>query len=83
MFRSLAEAVRAAESQGTTLAAIALRAEAEDSGRPVADIREALGRALAVIRAGVDHRRRPPAAHAAPERPFAHGAAGALTAVRR
>ncbi|CAA9295626.1 MAG: L-serine dehydratase, alpha subunit [uncultured Gemmatimonadaceae bacterium] len=53
MFRSLAEAIRAAESRGTTLARVALEAEAEDSGRPEAEIRDALRRALAVMRGAV------------------------------
>jgi L-serine dehydratase len=53
MYRSLADAVRDAESQGTTLAAVALRAEADDSGRTVADIRSALLRALVVMRGAV------------------------------
>ena len=53
MYRSLAEAVRDADARGTTLAAVALAAEAEDSGRPVADIRAALARALAVMRHAV------------------------------
>ena len=53
MFKSLAEAVRAAESRGTTLARVALEAEAEDSGRPEAEIRDALRRALAVMRGAV------------------------------
>ena len=53
MYRSLADAARDAESRGTTLAAVALAAEAEDSGRTVADIRGALGRALAVMRHAV------------------------------
>ena len=53
MFRSLAEAIRAAEARGTTLARVALEAEAEDSGRPEAEIRDALGRALAVMRGAV------------------------------
>ena len=42
MYRSLADAVRDAESQGLTLAHVALAAESADSGRPVADIRDAL-----------------------------------------
>ncbi|CAA9347910.1 MAG: L-serine dehydratase, alpha subunit [uncultured Gemmatimonadaceae bacterium] len=53
MFKSLAEAIRAAESRGTTLARVALEAEAEDSGRPEAEIRDALRRALAVMRGAV------------------------------
>jgi L-serine dehydratase len=50
MYRSLAAAIAAAESEKLTLSAMALRAESEDSGRTVADIRAQLGRALAVMR---------------------------------
>ncbi len=53
MYRSLQEAVRDAEAQGLTLAQTALAAESADSGRPVADIRAALARALAVMRGAV------------------------------
>lgn len=53
MYRSLAEAVAAAEQRGTTLARVALAAEADDSGRPVEEIRDALRRALAVMRGAV------------------------------
>ncbi|MFL5563319.1 MAG: L-serine ammonia-lyase, iron-sulfur-dependent, subunit alpha [Gemmatimonadaceae bacterium] len=53
MYKSLAEAIRDAESRGATLAATALAAESEDTGRPVADIRAALGRALGVMRSAV------------------------------
>lgn len=53
MFRSLAEAIAVAERDGETLAAIALRQESEDQGRPVAEIRAALARALEVMRGAV------------------------------
>ena len=53
MYRSLQDAVRDAESQGTTLAAVALAAESADSGRPVEDIRASLRRALDVMRGAV------------------------------
>lgn len=53
MYKSLADAIRDAESKQTTLSAVALAAEAEDSGRPLADIRAALGRALEVMRGAV------------------------------
>ncbi len=53
MYRSLAEAVRDAESQGKTLAQVALDAESADSGRPIVDIRASLARALAVMRGAV------------------------------
>jgi L-serine dehydratase len=54
MFRSLADAIREAEAQNTTLSAVALAAESKDQGRTVADIREALRRALEVMRGAVD-----------------------------
>lgn len=50
MYTSLAEAIADAERQGKSLAACALELESRDQGRSVADIREALGRALAVMR---------------------------------
>lgn len=53
MYRSLADAIRDAESRRITLAQLALETEARDSGREVADIREALGRALAVMKHAV------------------------------
>jgi len=54
MFASLQEAVSTAERQERTLAAVALEAEAADQGRPVSEIRDALARALAVMRGAVD-----------------------------
>lgn len=54
MYRSLADAIRDAEAQGTTLSAMALAAEAKDQGRPVEEIRDALRRALVVMRGAVD-----------------------------
>lgn len=50
MYRSLAAAITAAEAQQMSLSAIALRAESEDSGRTVEDIRSQLGRALHIMR---------------------------------
>jgi L-serine dehydratase len=50
MYKSLADAIRAATEQDTTLARVALEAEAKDQGRDIADIRAALARALAVMR---------------------------------
>ncbi|HEY4131723.1 MAG TPA: L-serine ammonia-lyase, iron-sulfur-dependent, subunit alpha [Gemmatimonadaceae bacterium] len=49
MYRSLAAAVRDAEARGLTLSQLALQTESDDQGRPIAEIREALGRALAVM----------------------------------
>lgn len=54
MFRSIADAIREAESQGKTLAQLALETESDDQGRPVEEIRAALGRALAVMRDAVE-----------------------------
>ena len=53
MYRALAEAIADAERRGTTLARVALDREVEDSGRPLADIRDALRRALVVMRSAV------------------------------
>jgi L-serine dehydratase len=50
MYRSLAAAIKVAEAEGLSLSAVALRAESEDSGRTVADIRSQLKRALDVMR---------------------------------
>lgn len=54
MYRSLADAIRDAESRGVPLSTVALEAEATDQGRAVPDIREALQRALGVMRDAVD-----------------------------
>src|SRR5688500_19876125 len=53
MYHALADAIRDAEASGKTLAQVALEAESRDQGRPVAEIRDALGRALAVMRGAV------------------------------
>jgi L-serine dehydratase len=50
MYRSLATAIAAAEAANQSLSAVALKAESEDSGRTVADIRSQLKRALDVMR---------------------------------
>jgi L-serine dehydratase len=54
MYLSLHDAIRDAESRQTTLATVALEIESRDQGRTVEDIREALGRALAVMRHAVE-----------------------------
>jgi L-serine dehydratase len=54
MYRALADAIRDAEQRGTTLSAVALAAESADQGRPIEEIRAALGRALAVMRGAVE-----------------------------
>src|SRR5690348_10591928 len=53
MYHSLADAIRDATARNTTLAVVALEAESRDQGRPVAEIREALGRALSIMRGAV------------------------------
>lgn len=54
MYLSLHEAIRDAEARGTTLATVALEIESRDRGRTIADIRDALGRALVVMRHAVE-----------------------------
>jgi L-serine dehydratase len=54
MYKSLADAIRDAEANGKSLSQVALEAESKDQGRPVADIRDALRRALAVMRGAVE-----------------------------
>lgn len=53
MYRSLQHAIRDAETQGITLGQLALNTEAKDQGRPVAEIRAALARALEVMRGAI------------------------------
>jgi L-serine dehydratase len=53
MYKSLAEAIRDAETQGIPLGQLALETESKDQGRTVADIRSALQRALNVMRSAV------------------------------
>ena len=53
MYRSLADAIRDAEARGITLAKLALELEAKDQGRPVQEIRDALARALAVMKGAI------------------------------
>ncbi|MFM9013575.1 MAG: L-serine ammonia-lyase, iron-sulfur-dependent, subunit alpha [Gemmatimonadota bacterium] len=54
MYHSLHEAIADAEARGVSLATAALDIEARDQGRPVAEIREALLRALNVMRGAVE-----------------------------
>ena len=54
MYLSLHEAIRDAEARGVTLATVALEIESRDQGRTIEDIREVLGRALAVMRHAVE-----------------------------
>lgn len=53
MYHSLATAIQDAETRGLSLSAVALEAESLDNGRSVAEIRQVLGRALAVMRQAV------------------------------
>ncbi len=53
MYRSLQEAIRDATRQGITLSRLALDTEAEDQARPVSEIRDALRRALHVMRGAI------------------------------
>ncbi len=55
MYKSLGEAIRDAESTGVSLGTLALERESQDQGRPVADIRAALARALVVMREAIGH----------------------------
>lgn len=54
MYHSLHDAIADAEARGVSLATAALDIEARDQGRPVAEIREALLRALHVMRGAVE-----------------------------
>jgi L-serine dehydratase len=54
MYRSLTAAVRDAESRGLSLSALALATESDDQGRSIDDIREALRRALHVMRGAIE-----------------------------
>jgi L-serine dehydratase len=53
MYRSLHQAIADAERQQKSLAQLALETEARDQGRPIAEIRDALRRALTVMRDAV------------------------------
>lgn len=53
MYRNLAEAIRDAEARGVTLSTVALELEAKDQGRTVESIRDALRRALVIMREAV------------------------------
>lgn len=53
MYRSLQHAIRDAETQGITLARLALETESKDQARPVEEIRAVLARALGVMRGAI------------------------------
>lgn len=54
MYRSLAEAVKDATELGIPLSRLALETESDDQGRPVAEIRDVLHRALTVMKGAVE-----------------------------
>jgi L-serine dehydratase len=54
MYHSLAEAIADAEARGTTLSQVALEIESRDQGRSIEDIRDALQRALTVMRHAIE-----------------------------
>jgi len=53
MYRALAEAIRDAAAGGRSLAQLAIETEAADQGRPADEIRDALSRALHVMRSAI------------------------------
>jgi L-serine dehydratase len=54
LYKALADAIRDAESAKMSLAEVALSAESRDQGRPIAEIRAALKRALDVMRSAIE-----------------------------
>jgi L-serine dehydratase len=54
VYKALADAIKDAEREKKSLAQVALAAESRDQGRPVADIRAALQRALDVMRSAIE-----------------------------
>lgn len=54
MYSSLAAAIRDAEAQRKSLGVLALETESRDQARPIAEIRDALARALHVMRRAID-----------------------------
>jgi L-serine dehydratase len=54
VYKALADAIKDAERENKSLAEVALAAESRDQGRPVADIRAALLRALVVMRGAIE-----------------------------
>jgi L-serine dehydratase len=54
VYKALADAIGDAEKEKKTLAEVALATEARDQGRPVAEIRAALQRALEVMRSAIE-----------------------------
>ncbi len=54
MYKALADAIAEAEKTNTSLAEVALAAESRDQGRPIAEIRAVLKRALDVMRSAIE-----------------------------
>ena len=54
MYKALADAIKDAARENKTLAQVALEAEARDQGKQISDIREALNRALVVMRGAIE-----------------------------
>jgi L-serine dehydratase len=54
VYSSLAAAIRDAEAQKKSLGVLALEVESRDQARPVSEIRDALGRALVVMRRAIN-----------------------------
>ncbi len=54
MYSSLAAAICDAEAQGKSLGVLALETESRDQARPISEIRDALARALKIMRQAVD-----------------------------
>jgi len=54
MYSSLAAAIRDAEAQNKSLGTLALETESRDQARPISEIRDALARALKVMRSAID-----------------------------
>jgi L-serine dehydratase len=54
LYKALADAIRDAENAKMSLAEVALAAESRDQGRPIAEIRAALKRALDVMRGAIE-----------------------------
>jgi L-serine dehydratase len=54
LYKALADAIRDAERENKSLAQVALAAEARDQGRSIDDIRQALKRALDVMRGAIE-----------------------------
>src|SRR5689334_6807618 len=53
MYRSLADAIRDATSEGKTLSQVALERESEDQGKSIEEIRASLSRAMEVMRGAI------------------------------